>query len=162
MSNKTKIDDILIEMISPKLKEIEERFSKGEGLTNEDINILLLKSQFNHIHHLDQKLNEVTADVSSLKLDFVKLKADVSADVSSLKLDFTELKADVTLEISSLKLDFTELKADVKTEITELKTDIANLKTDLQTSINKNMQWSMGLIVFVVTALKLIDMIWGK
>ena len=137
MSNKTKIDDILIEMISPKLKEIEERFSKGEGLTNEDINILLLKSQFNHIHHLDQKLNEVTADVSSLKLDFVKLKADVSSEISSLKLDFSELRSDV-------------------------KTDIANLKTDLQTSINKNMQWSMGLIVFVVTALKLIDMIWGK
>lgn len=60
MNKQTKIDDMLIEMISPKLKEIEERFSKGEGLSNEDINTLLLKSQFNHINHLDQKLNEVT------------------------------------------------------------------------------------------------------
>ena len=82
MSNKTKIDDILIEMISPKLKEIEERFSKGEGLTNEDINILLLKSQFNHIHHLDQKLNEVTADVSSLKLDFVTKVSHIKKSIN--------------------------------------------------------------------------------
>jgi hypothetical protein len=51
---------MIIEMISPKVKEIEERFSKGESLSNEDVNTLLLKSQFNHINYLDDKLNEVT------------------------------------------------------------------------------------------------------
>ena len=65
--NKTNVDDILIEMISPKVKEIEERFSRGEGLTNDDINTLLLKSQYNHINHLDQRLDEVTASVQGLK-----------------------------------------------------------------------------------------------
>lgn len=75
--NKTRVDDMLIEMISPKIKEIEEKFSRGEGLSAEDINILLLKSQYNHINHLDTKLNEVVADVASLKGDFKLLEEKV-------------------------------------------------------------------------------------
>jgi hypothetical protein len=65
--NKTKVDDMLIEMISPRIKEIEEKFSHGEGLDQEDINTLLLKSQYNHINHQDEKLDEVTADVAKFK-----------------------------------------------------------------------------------------------
>jgi tetrahydromethanopterin S-methyltransferase subunit G len=126
MTTHTKIDDILIEMISPKLKEIEERFSRGEGLNNDDINTLLLKSQFNHINHLDQKLDEVTADVASLKLDFAKLNADVKVELS---------------------------KFDLKLE---------SMNTEIQKTINKNMQWSIGIIAFIVTMLKFIDVIWGK
>ena len=114
--DKTKVDEMLISMIAPKLKEIEERFSAGEGLSNEDVNTLLLKSQFNHINHLDMRLDEVTADVSALKLDFAQLRADVKIEISSLK-------------------------------------------TDVQQAINKNMQWSIGLIAFIVTVLKIIDMI---
>ena len=72
--NKTKVDDMLIEMISPKVKEIEEKFSQGKGLTQDDINTLLLKSQYNHINHLDKKLDEVVADVASLKGDFKLLE----------------------------------------------------------------------------------------
>ena len=66
----TKVDDMLIEMITPKVREIEEKFSQSEGLTQDDINTLLLKSQYNHINHLDLKLNEVDADVASLKSEF--------------------------------------------------------------------------------------------
>jgi hypothetical protein len=51
--NKTKVDDMLLEMITPRLKEIEGRFSAGQGLTQDDINTLLLKSQYNHINHLE-------------------------------------------------------------------------------------------------------------
>ena len=140
MNKQTKIDDLLIQMISPKLKEIDERFSRGEGLSNEDINTLLLKSQFNHINHLDEKLDEVTADVASLKLDFVGLKSE-----------FSSLKYEVKSEIAGLK-----------TEISGLKVEIASMKTDVQTSINKNMQWSIGLIAFIVTALKIVDTIWHR
>ncbi|QEP43496.1 hypothetical protein D5085_10375 [Ectothiorhodospiraceae bacterium BW-2] len=76
--NKTKVDDMLIEMISPQIKEIEERFSRGEGLSRDDINTLLLKSQYNHINHLDEKLDEVTTDVASLKGEFKLLEANVN------------------------------------------------------------------------------------
>jgi ABC-type phosphate transport system auxiliary subunit len=72
--NKTRVDDLLIEMISPKIKEIEEKFSRGEGLTQDDINTLLLKSQYNHINHLDDRLNDVTASVQGLELKFVGLE----------------------------------------------------------------------------------------
>ncbi len=72
--NKTRVDDMLIEMISPKIKEIEEKFSAGKGLNQEDINTLLLKSQYNHINHLDDKLNEVTASVVALEEKFVGLE----------------------------------------------------------------------------------------
>ena len=68
--NKARVDDMLIEMISPKIKEIEEKFSAGKGLDQEDINTLLLKSQYNHINHLDDKLNEVTASVIALEHKF--------------------------------------------------------------------------------------------
>ena len=69
---------MLIEMISPRIKEIEEKFSRGEGLNQEDINTLLLKLQYNHINHLDSKLDEVTADVASLKGEFKLLETSVS------------------------------------------------------------------------------------
>ncbi len=74
--DKAKVDALLLEMIQPKVHEIEAKFSRGEGLSNEDINTLLLKSQYNHINHLDHKLNEVTENVVSLKLNFSELKTD--------------------------------------------------------------------------------------
>lgn len=66
----TRVDDLLIEMIQPKITEIETKFSQGKGLTQDDINTLLLKSQYNHINHLDGKLNEVTASVVALEAKF--------------------------------------------------------------------------------------------
>ncbi|HEB63802.1 MAG TPA: hypothetical protein ENJ07_04920 [Gammaproteobacteria bacterium] len=48
MMNKTGVDDMLIEVISHKPKEIEENSSQGEGLIQEDINTLFFKSQYNH------------------------------------------------------------------------------------------------------------------
>ncbi len=66
-------------MISPRIKEIEEKFSRGEGLDQEDINTLLLKSQYNYINHLDLKLDEVTADVASLKSEFKLLETRLNS-----------------------------------------------------------------------------------
>jgi hypothetical protein len=79
--DKTRVDDMLIEMIKPKIKEIEEKFSSGTGLTQDDINTLLLKSQYNHINHLDDKLNEVTASVVALENKFDILRADIETTI---------------------------------------------------------------------------------
>ena len=140
-NNKTNIEDTLVEMISPKIKNIEEKFSKGQGLSSEDVITLLLKSQFNHINHLDQKLNEVTNDVANLKVQFESLRADV-------KTQLAEFKTDVKTDISQFKID--------------IKNDIANLNINVHKAINKNMQWSIGIITFIVTAIKVFDMIMGK
>jgi archaellum component FlaC len=82
----TRVDDMLIEMIKPKIKEIEEKFSNGTGLTQDDINTLLLKSQYNHINHLDDKLNEVTASVVALESKFELLRADFATFKSDMEV----------------------------------------------------------------------------
>ncbi|MFA6145648.1 MAG: hypothetical protein WCW84_11500 [Sulfurimonas sp.] len=135
--NKTRVDDMLIEMITPKVKEIEEKFGRGEGLTQEDINTLLLKSQYNHINHLDDKLNEVVADVASLKGEFNGLKG----------------------EFNSLRGEFKLLETSVNAKLDIFKADI-DLK--IQTAINTNMRWSIGIIAFIVTMLKVADMLLTK
>lgn len=62
----TNVDEILLQIFEPKIKAIQEKLSRGEGLDTNDVNTLLLKSQFNHINHLDEKLNEVTSYVASM------------------------------------------------------------------------------------------------
>ncbi len=111
--NKTRVDDMLIEMITPQVKEIEEKFGRGEGLTQTDIHTLLLKSQYNHINHLDEKLDEVTADVSSLKGDFKELKSD-----------FKLLEERVNNKMNNLENKFDTFKAEVREDIAKLNTNV--------------------------------------
>ncbi len=138
--NKTKVDDMLIEMISPRIKEIEEKFSRGEGLDQEDINTLLLKSQYNHINHLDEKLDEVTTDVASLKSEFQGLKGEFQG----LSGEFQGLKADFKLLEISVNSRFDTFEKNIELKISE--------------AINTNMRWSIGMIALIVTVLKLADM----
>jgi len=131
--NKTKVDDMLMEMIQPKVDEIEKKFNGGKGLTQEDINTLLLKSQYNHINHLDQKLDEVTADVASLKGEFNSLKG----------------------EFNGLRGEFKHLEQMVNERLTTFE---ATVSLKISEAINSNMKFSIGLIAFIVTVLKLADM----
>ena len=85
--DKTKVDDMLIEMITPKVRQIEEKFGNGEGLSQDDINTLLLKSQYNHINHLDLKLDETVASVKALEGKFETFQAEVKKDLAEFKTD---------------------------------------------------------------------------
>ena len=98
--NKTNVDDMLIEMITPKVKQIEEKFGNNEGLSQDDINTLLHKSQYNHINHLDQKLDEVVADVASLKNEFSGLKNEFSnlKNEFNIKFDLLEEKIEHNIQ----------------------------------------------------------------
>ena len=144
MNHKSKIEDMLLEMIQPKLTEIEERFSRGEGLTGEDVNTLLLKSQFNHINHLDLRLDEVVADVASLKTDFKQL--ETKFEVLETKFDALESRLDA--KIDSLIAQFNEFKMELRLEI--------------QMAIHKSMKWSIGLLAFIITFLKALEMLLAK
>ena len=151
MNHKSKIEDMLLEMIQPKLTEIEERFSRGEGLTGEDVNTLLLKSQFNHINHLDLRLDEVVADVSSLKADFKQLETKFAGlenkfEVLETKFDALESRQDA--KIDSLIAQFNEFKMELRLEI--------------QMAIHKSMKWSIGLLAFIITFLKALEMLLAK
>lgn len=138
--DKTNVDDMLIEMISPRIREIEEKFSRGDGLDQEDINTLLLKSQYNHINHLDSKLNEVTASVVSLKGEFSGLKGEFNG----LKGEFDGLKGEFKLHEVRMNARFDSFEKNIELKISQ--------------AINSNMRWSIGMIALIVTVLKLADM----
>ena len=127
--NKTRIDDLLIEMISPKIAEIEQRFTSGQGLSQDDINTLLIKSQYNHINHLDYRLNDLVASVQT--------------SVRVLEGKFIALEAKFTLLETKLMERFDRFEATMDLKI--------------EKAINTNMRWSIGLIVLIVTVLKLAD-----
>jgi len=118
--DKTKVDDMLIEMISPKVKEIEEKFTRGEGLTQDDINTLLLKSQYNHINHLDMKLDETVESVKELKNDFRLLETKVENDINGLRKDFNSLEERLDGKIDGLKKDFNSLEERLDSKINSL------------------------------------------
>ncbi|PIF04334.1 MAG: hypothetical protein CSA86_02180 [Arcobacter sp.] len=93
--DKTKVDDMLIEMITPKVKQIEEKFGNGEGLSQDDINTLLLKFQYNHINHLDKKLDEVTKSVVELENKFVKLESKFSGLEGKFELQAQQIETTI-------------------------------------------------------------------
>ena len=127
--NKTKVDDMLIEMIRPKIDEIESKFSNNQPLTQDDINTLLLKSQYNHINHLDQKLNETVESVKNLEHKF-------DLTVKELRGDYERL----------------ENKFDVKFQLLE-----ERVEHTIQKALNRNMMTLIIVIGAFLTLSKIID-----
>lgn len=177
--DKTKVDDMLIEMISPKIKEIEERFSNGQALTQDDINTLLLKSQFNHINHLDLKLNEVTQSVIDLehkfdltvvqlRSDYERLEGRVDGAIRDLEGRFEALEQkfyalEGKFEALEDKFDATVKNLEDKFDATvkELRSDYAHLEQRIETTIQKALNKNMMTLIIVIggfmTLSKIID-----
>ena len=130
--NKTRVDDMLIEMIEPKIQEINQKFTSGESLSQDDINTLLLKSQYNHINHLDDKLNETVDSVKSLENKFEVLKSDVNGRLNQ----FEE-----RLNTFEEKLNTFEQK----------------IETTIQKALNKNMMLLIFVMGFFLTLSKVLD-----
>lgn len=133
--DKTRVDDMLIEMIGPKIKEIEEKFSQGKGLNQEDINTLLLKSQYNHINNLDDKLNEISNSVVTLEGKFLKLEAK-----------FLKLEA-----------KFENLEAKFDTFKEEMLKNFEQSQVKMQETIINTMKWYIGGTGIILIALKSLD-----
>jgi hypothetical protein len=133
MMDKTRVDDMLIEMITPQVRSIEEKFSRGEGLTQTDIHTLLLKSQYNHINHLDQKLDEVVADNAKLRLDFEVRFSGVETRFAQLETKFAQL---------------------------EIKFEQAQVK--MQETVISTMKWYIGGAGIVLILLKALDIFLQK
>ena len=131
----TKVDDMLIKMVAPKLAEIETRFINGEGLSNDDTNTLLLKSQYNHINHLDQRMDQITESVQVLKGDFLGLEGKFA----KLEARFVNLEG----RFVTLEGKFDLLRAEVEATI--------------QKALNRNMVLLIGMMGVFLTLSKLID-----
>ena len=173
MNHKSKIEDMLLEMIQPKLTEIEERFSRGERLNGEDVNTLLLKSQFNHINHLDLRLDEVVADVASLKTDFKQLEnrfVGLENKFDGLETKFIGLESRLETKFNALesrldtKFDALESRLDAKIDslIAQFNEFKMELRLEIQMAIHKSMKWSISLLAFIITFLKALEMLLAK
>ena len=131
---------MLIEMITPKVREIEEKFSRGEGLTQDDINTLLLKSQYNHINHLDNKLNEVVSSVVALEGKF----AGLEGKFAGLEGKFNTFKAEMFGEFEK------------RMGALEIKFEQAQVK--MQETIISTMKWYIGGTGLILILLKSLDL----
>ena len=159
--NKTNVDDLLIEMITPKVKEIETRFSNGEGLSSEDINTLLLKSQYNHINHLDQKLDQVTDSVIDLEKKFLHVEnkfQGLEGKFLGLEGKFKVLEErfqNLEDRFQNLEDKFDSFKDEINRRMDAFE---KNIELKISEAINTNMRWSIGMIALIVTVLKIADM----
>ena len=180
---KTKVDDMLIEMISPKVREIEEKFSHGQALTQDDINTLLLKSQYNHINHLDAKLDETVESVKNLEHQFKTLEQKFDVSVKQMRSDYEKLEQKLTNDYEKLEQRFIGLEQRFGATVKELKSDYQKLEqkltgdyqkleqkltgdyqkleqaieTTIQKALNKNMMMLIIVIGAFMTLSKLID-----
>jgi transketolase len=155
---KTRVDDMLIEMIEPKITEINEKFTNGKSLTQDDINTLLLKSQYNHINHLDDKLNETVESVKNLEHKFEKLEQKYEGDFKSLEQkyenDFKSLEQKYESDFKELKSDFEKLEQKYESDFSNLRQEI---ETTIQKALNKNMMMLIVVIGLFMTLSKIID-----
>jgi SMC interacting uncharacterized protein involved in chromosome segregation len=166
--DKTRVDNILLEMISPKIKEIEEKFSRGEGLDENDVQLLLLKSQFNHINHLDDKLNEVTASVVNLEHKFEKLEQQVNFDIARLeeKIDTNIARLEEKIDMNKVELEekfhtleqkFYTLEQKFETFKEEMRGMFEKSQKEMLATINNTMKWYIGGAGVILVVLKMLD-----
>ena len=145
--DKTKVDDIIIEMIKPKIEEIERKFSNNQPLTQDDINTLLLKSQYNHINHLDKKLNETVDSVKGLESKFEKLELKFNYLEEKLTGDMKNLEERLTNDMKNLE---ERLVGDMKNLEERLVGDMKNLEGKIEITIQKALNKNMLLMITIL------------
>ena len=138
-------------MIQPRIQLIENKFSDGKALTDQDVNTLLLKSQFNHINHLDLRLDEVVADVAQLRIDFIGLEGKFQA----LEARFLVLES----RFQALEARFQALEARFESLEARFESLEAKIQAIVEKTIRTNIRWTLGLITFSLTLIKIVELI---
>lgn len=144
MKKNTKIENQLLEMIQPRIQLIENKFSNGEALSDQDVNTLLLKSAFNHINHFEMRLDELAADVAQLRLDF-----------SELEVKFHHLES----RFYALEGKFHALEARFETLEARFISFESRMEATIEKTIKSNIKWTLGLMTFCLTLFKIIDLV---
>ena len=167
--NKTRVDDMLIEMIRPKIEEIERKFSNNQPLTQDDINTLLLKSQYNHINHLDQKLNETVESVRNLEIRFSELENKFKILETELNGRMDRLEQELNGRMDRLEQELNgrmdHLEQDLRSQMELFKQELSGrmdaleerVEKSIQRALNRNMMLLVIVIGFFMTLMKLID-----
>lgn len=172
MKKNTKIENQLMEMIQPKIQFIENKFSNGEALSEQDVSTLLIKSAFIQINHLDERIDAIAADIAQLRLDFCELvgkfeqlgirylKLESRFDILESRFDKLENRLD-KLENSLDKLEDRLLALEVRFEAFEARFETmeARIQTSIEKAIRTNIRWTLGLITFSLTLIKIVELI---
>jgi len=172
MRKTAKIENQLLEMIQPRIQQIENKFSNEEALSDQDVNTLLLKSAFNHMNHLDQRLDEVAADVAQLRIDFCGLEGrflELEGRFTALEGRFHALEGRfLTLEnrFQELENRFHILEGKFQTleaRFGNLEARFISFESRMEATIEKTMKshikWTLGLMTFCLTLFKIIDLV---
>lgn len=144
MRKNSKIENQLLEMIQPRIQQIENKFSNGEALSDQDVNTLLLKSAFNHINHIEIRLVELAADVAQLRLDF-----------SELEVKFHHLES----RFYALEGKFQTLEARFGTLEARFISFESRMEATIEKTMKSNIKWTLGLMTFCLTLFKIIDLV---
>jgi acyl carrier protein phosphodiesterase len=144
MKKNTLIENQLLEMIQPRIQLIENKFSNGEALSDQDVNTLLLKSAFNHINRFEMRLDELAADVAQLRLDF-----------SELEVKFHHLES----RIYALEAKFHALEARFETLEARFISFESRMEATIEKTMKSNLKWTLGLMTFCLTLFKIIDLV---
>jgi acyl carrier protein phosphodiesterase len=144
MKKNIRIENQLLEMIQPRIQLIENKFSNGEALSDQDVNTLLLKSAFNHINHFEMRLDELAADVAQLRLDF-----------SELEVKFHHLES----RFYALEGKFHALEARFETLEARFISFESRMEATIEKTMKSNIKWTLGLMTFCLTLFKIIDLV---
>lgn len=151
MRKNTKIENQLLEMIQPRIQLIENKFSNGETLSDQDVNTLLLKSAFNHINHFEMRLDELAADVAQLRLDFSELEVKFH----HLESRFYALEG----KFHALEGKFQTLEARFETLEARFISFESRMEATIEKTMKSNIKWTLGLMTFCLTLFKIIDLV---
>ncbi|MEY4986518.1 MAG: hypothetical protein RL567_297 [Bacteroidota bacterium] len=151
MKKNIRIENQLLEMIQPRIQLIENKFSNGEALTDHDVNTLLIKSAFNHISHLDDRLDAIATDMAQLRLDFCGLEVKFH----ELEGRFHELEG----RFHALEAKFQALEARFETLEARFVSFESRIEATIEKTMKSNIRWTLGLITFTLTIFKIVDMI---
>jgi len=123
-------------------------------LTQEDINTLLLKSQYNHINHLDDKLDEVTASVVALEGKFQGLEGKFNTFKAEMIAEFEKRMGGLETKVEARIGSF---EAKMEARIGSLETKFEQAQVKMQQTIITTMKWYIGGAGIVLVLLKALD-----
>ena len=107
--NKTNVDDVYIDMISKEAEKIADKFSDNGSLSSDQIHTLVLKTQYNHINHLDQKLDEVTKSVKDLEHKFDLSQVEIGNKFLDMQNKFSEMNLQNDKQFADMQNQFSEM-----------------------------------------------------
>ena len=152
----TLTEKFLDDWLEDKHYEATERLREGKH-THEDLTIIMLKHQTNHINHLEKDLRGDIAEVRSEVID-------LRSEIGSVR---DELRSELRSEIGSVRTEFhsemTDLRKEVKSEMTDLRKEVKSEMTDLRKEV-KALTWrfitAMGVYTTMIGAFIAMAKLW--